>query len=152
MDNLEQRSNASDAGTGLEASIGLSDSLGALMKAPKDLARSGPGFVDLSNPLSYLQDESGKICSLDGEWELMESLVDSGATACVMDPETGEGIPVEESLGSRKGAGVPCSEWSQTAKQRPEGFVSGDGGLGQVQNDVPGRRRRQAVDECEQYL
>ena len=79
------------------------DVLGALMDARCSPARAGPGSVDLHDPLSYLQDESGRICSLDGEWELMESLVDSGATACVMDSETGEGIPVEESLGSRRG-------------------------------------------------
>ena len=116
-DNLGQMAKAPNTRPGPDVSVAPSDSLGALMSTPSDRVSSGPGFVDFSNPLSYLQDESGRICSLDGDWELMESLVDSGATACVMDPETGEGIPVEESLGSRRGQAYHAANGAKLPNQ-----------------------------------
>ena len=47
--------------------------------------------------------EAPDVGSLDDEWELLESMVDSGASACVASPTVGAGVPISESEGSKRG-------------------------------------------------
>ena len=80
--------------------------IGALTTVPTTSASkssSGCQVFQDSDQLNYLNSEENFVGNLDDEWEELESLMDSGATACVMDKNVGRGVPLEESEGSRAG-------------------------------------------------